>query len=155
MLWVGARFFLRQGLSQRGSSLFASRRVWYRVLFGRSKSAVACSHAVDASRFSKLTLIREQRVGTDAPEQPWLQLEDLPGEWRGQKVRQYFVKEDVDRQLSNFWLVQQGKEFVQQTNETGRSTSCKDLQGRAQSSAFEFEGQVYHLSPALKRAIKI
>jgi len=67
----------------------------------------------DASRFSKLTLIREQRVGTDAPEQPLLKLEDFLGEWRGQKVRQYFAKEDVDRQLSNFWLVQQGKEFVQ------------------------------------------
>lgn len=67
----------------------------------------------DASRFSKLTLIREQRVGTDAPEQPLLKLEDFLGEWRGQKVRQYFAKEDVDRQSSNFWLVQQGKEFVQ------------------------------------------
>ena len=67
----------------------------------------------DASRFSKLTLIREQRVGTDAPEPPLLKLEDFLGEWRGQKVRQYFAKEDVDRQLSNFWLVQQGKEFVQ------------------------------------------
>ena len=99
----------------------------------------------DASRFSKLTLIREQRVGTDVPEQPLLKLEDLLGEWRGQQVTRYFAKETVDRQSSNVRLGQQGAGFVQQSDETGRSTPCEYLQESAQSSAFEFEleGQVY------------
>jgi hypothetical protein len=47
--------------------------------------------------FSKLTLIREQRVGTDAPENGALQLEDLLGEWSGEGVTRYFGKEDVER----------------------------------------------------------
>ncbi|NJR38868.1 MAG: DUF3598 family protein [Leptolyngbyaceae cyanobacterium CSU_1_4] len=99
----------------------------------------------DASRFSKLTLIREQRVGTDAPEQPLLQLEDLLGEWQGQTVTRYFATEKVDRQSSFFRLARQEAGLNQQLDETGRSTLCHEGGRRAPGSAFEFEweGQVY------------
>ncbi len=38
----------------------------------------------EASEFLRLTLIREQRQGSDAPERPPLLLDDLVGSWQGQ-----------------------------------------------------------------------
>ena len=129
----GGVYFLPQGMFGAESCLIdQNRRLRLVILF-------------DASRLSKLTMIREQRVGTNAPEQPLLKLKNLLGEWRGQKVTRYFAKQDVDRQSSNFRLGQQGEGLIQQFNETGRSTPCKYLEDITQSSAleFEFEGQVY------------
>jgi hypothetical protein len=39
-----------------------------------------------ASQLDRITLIREQRSGTDAPERPPLHLEDLLGEWQGEAI---------------------------------------------------------------------
>ena len=38
----------------------------------------------DSGAFERLVLIREQRAGSDAPEQPRLEVERLQGRWRGQ-----------------------------------------------------------------------
>lgn len=42
-----------------------------------------------ASQLNQITLIREQRLGSDAPERPPLVLEDLLGEWQGDAVTRY------------------------------------------------------------------
>jgi Domain of unknown function (DUF3598) len=47
--------------------------------------------------FSRLTLIREQRVGTDAPENETLKREDLLGAWRGESVTRYVGRAKVDQ----------------------------------------------------------
>ena len=39
-----------------------------------------------AGQLDRITLIREQRAGTDAPERPPLHLEDLLGEWQGEAI---------------------------------------------------------------------
>lgn len=41
------------------------------------------------SRLDLITLIREQRAGTDAPERPPLKLTDLLGQWQGEAVTLY------------------------------------------------------------------
>lgn len=41
------------------------------------------------SQLYRLTLVREQRAGTNAPERPTLILEDLLGEWQGVAVTLY------------------------------------------------------------------
>lgn len=108
----------------------------------------------DASRFSKLTLIREQRVATDAPELPLLRLEDLLGEWQGQKTTRYFAKEEVEHQSVHSQLEWRGKELIHQCDEETagvttyryfKATPSECLGAIAKSSTFEFEkaGQVY------------
>lgn len=108
----------------------------------------------DASRFSKLTLIREQRVGTDAPELPLLRLEDLLGEWQGQKTTRYFAKEEVEHQSTHSQLEWRGKELIQHSEpEAAGGAPCRYLEATpgeylgaiAKSSTLEFEkaGQVY------------
>jgi len=137
----GAVYFSPQGTFGAESCLIdQNRRLRLVMLF-------------NASRFSKLTLIREQRVGTDAPEQPTLGLEDLLGEWRGQRVTRYFAKEDLEHQSANFRLIRQGEALIQSDERTVRAipcgsieaTPCGYLEEHTQGSAFEFEreGQVY------------
>jgi hypothetical protein len=68
-----------------------------------------------ASWVSKLTLIREQRVGTDAPENAALQLEDLAGEWTGESVTRYFGRADEERTVEHRGLIREPEGQVYQT----------------------------------------
>lgn len=62
----------------------------------------------------RLTLIREQRRGTDAPERPPLTLDDLLGEWQGKAVTLYPDLRSPTTYSTNLQLRREGKTQVVQ-----------------------------------------
>ncbi|HIK55661.1 MAG TPA: DUF3598 family protein [Synechococcales cyanobacterium M55_K2018_004] len=68
----------------------------------------------NGSQFSHLTLIRERRQGTDAPERPPLTVASLLGEWQGEAVTYYPDWRSPDRSPTRLTLRQEGDRLYQQ-----------------------------------------
>ena len=66
------------------------------------------------SQLEQLTLIREQRVGTDAPEQPLLTVDDLVGEWDGEAVTIYPDGRSPDSYQTSLKLRREGRDRLVQ-----------------------------------------
>ncbi|NJR49558.1 MAG: DUF3598 family protein [Leptolyngbyaceae cyanobacterium CSU_1_3] len=80
---------------------------------------------------ARLTLIREQRVGTDAPERSPLTLADLLGEWHGQAITLYPDLREPDTYATTLKLHQDGDKVTQAITfaEAGEVTSTGTIQG--------------------------
>jgi hypothetical protein len=63
----------------------------------------------------KLTLIREQLKGSNAPERPHLSVTDLMGTWQGEAVTQYADLRPEQRQKSQLVIEQVGAATIRQT----------------------------------------
>ena len=66
------------------------------------------------SQLEQLTLIRERRVGTDAPERPLLTIEDLIGEWHGEAVTIYPDWRSPDTYQTSLKLHREGSDRLVQ-----------------------------------------
>ncbi len=98
------------------------------------------------SQLEQLTLIREQRVGTSAPERPPLTVEDLIGEWSGEAVTIYPDWRSPDSYLTSLKLHREGHDRLVQTLTIGAEkpfTSTATIQG----SVLWFEGVQVLLLP--------
>jgi len=98
------------------------------------------------SQFEQLTLIRERRVGTDAPERLPLTIEDLIGEWRGEAVTIYPDWRSPDAYQTSLKLQHQGSDrLVQELSIGGEKvlTSTATIQG----SVLSFDGVQVLLLP--------
>lgn len=74
------------------------------------------------SSLDQLTLIREKRAGTDAPERPPLTVDDLLGEWHGDAVTIYPDWRNPDTYSTRLVVQRQGDRLTQQlTFGEGRS----------------------------------
>jgi Domain of unknown function (DUF3598) len=96
----------------------------------------------DQSQFERLTLIREQRVGTDEPEQPHyrappLTLEDLLGDWQGDGVTLYPAKREVVENQPTRWQLSRQSESQLMLDETVNVTVNESI------LTFKQEGQLY------------
>ena len=88
---AGALFF-ETGAFSEGSPYFATG-----ILFGAEFGFIESDRRMrliqqfdsSNSQLFKLTLVRERRVGTTAPERPPLALDDFLGEWEGEAVTLY------------------------------------------------------------------
>lgn len=78
------------------------------------------------SRLTRLTLIREQRQGTDAPERPPLTLDDLLGTWVGEVTTLYADGRSPDTTSSQLTVEREGDRLLQHL-----STSAFGLQSTA------------------------
>jgi Domain of unknown function (DUF3598) len=65
------------------------------------------------SELNYVTLIREQRVGSDAPERPPLQVEDLIGEWRGESVTLFPDLHPAMHSTSHLAIERSGDRLIQ------------------------------------------
>ena len=98
------------------------------------------------SQFEQLTLIRERRVGTDAPERPPLTIEDLIGEWHGEAVTIYPDWRSPDAYQTSLKLHREGSDrLVQEIAIRGEKilTSTAAIQG----SVLSFDGVQVILLP--------
>ncbi len=68
-----------------------------------------------ASEFKQITLIREQRQGTSAPEKPPLTLEDLIGTWRGKAITQYADLRPDQSQSTQIEITKVSDQSIRQT----------------------------------------
>ncbi|GET41727.1 DUF3598 family protein [Microseira wollei] len=87
----GALFF-EMGAFSEGSPYFATGTLFGAEFgFKESDRRMRLIQQFDAanSQLFKLTLVRERRVGTTAPERPPLALDDFLGEWEGEAVTLY------------------------------------------------------------------
>jgi Domain of unknown function (DUF3598) len=66
------------------------------------------------SQLRQLTLIREQRAGTQAPERPPLRVEDLLGTWQGEAVTMYPDWRNPDRYATMLRVQRQDQILMQQ-----------------------------------------
>jgi Domain of unknown function (DUF3598) len=64
-------------------------------------------------QLDKLTLIREQRLGTDAPERPPLTLDMLLGQWQGEAITLYPDLRSPDTYTTHLNLERQGDTLLQ------------------------------------------
>ncbi|MBW4551728.1 MAG: DUF3598 family protein [Aphanocapsa sp. GSE-SYN-MK-11-07L] len=64
-------------------------------------------------QLDRITLIREQRLGTTAPERPPLTLEMLLGQWQGEAITLYPDLRSPDTYTTHLNLDQQGSELTQ------------------------------------------
>jgi len=88
---AGALFF-ETGAFSEGSPYFSTGTLFGAEFgFKESDRRMRLIQQFDAanSQLFKLTLVRERRVGTTAPERPPLALEDFLGEWEGEAVTLY------------------------------------------------------------------
>lgn len=68
-----------------------------------------------ASEFKQITLIREQRQGSSAPEKPPLSVEDLLGTWQGEAVTQYADLRPEQSQATQLKIEKVGDQSICQT----------------------------------------
>lgn len=68
------------------------------------------------SQLDQLTLIRERRVGTDAPERPILQLDQLLGEWQGEAITLYPNSSEQAQFSTTFRLFWNDGHLIQQVS---------------------------------------
>jgi Domain of unknown function (DUF3598) len=97
----------------------------------------------DGNRFERLTLIREQRVGTDAPERlhyqaPPLALNDLLGNWQGEGVRLYPARREIVENQPIRWQLSRQSESQLLLDETVITITVNQS-----LLTFEQEGQLY------------
>lgn len=78
------------------------------------------------SQLTRLTLIREQRQGTDAPERPPLTVDDLLGTWLGEVTTLYADWRSPDTSSSQLTIQREGDRLFQNL-----STPTFDLQSTA------------------------
>jgi hypothetical protein len=91
---------------------------------------------------SRLTLIREQQQGTDAPERPALTLEQLLGTWQGQATTRYADLRQADSSPTTLSLTQEGDRLDQHLSSHNFSMSST---AQIEGSRLLFEqGQVKH-----------
>lgn len=117
----GALFF-ETGAFSEGSPYFATN-----ILFGAEFGFIESDRRMrliqqfdsSNSQLFKLTLVRERRVGTTAPERPHLALDDFLGEWEGEAVTLYLdgrpsvsdkTRLKCDRTSENHLVLSSGKE---------------------------------------------
>jgi Domain of unknown function (DUF3598) len=91
----------------------------------------------DGNQFERLTLIREQRVGTDAPERSSLGLNDLFGDWQGNRVTLYPARREIVENQPTRWQLSRQSEFQLLLDETVTITVNQSL------LTFDQEGQLY------------
>ena len=87
----GALFF-DSGAFSEGSPYFGSGAPFgaeFSFIEGDRRMRLIQQYNPSSSQLDRLTLVREQRVGTAAPERPGLTLDDLIGEWQGEAVTMY------------------------------------------------------------------
>jgi Domain of unknown function (DUF3598) len=118
---AGALFF-ETGAFSEGSPYFSTG-----ILFGAEFGFIESDRRMrliqqfdsSGSQLYKLTLVRERRVGTTAPERPLLALNDFLGEWEGEAVTLYLDGRPsvtnktgfkCDRQSETQLLLSSGKE---------------------------------------------
>jgi hypothetical protein len=89
------------------------------------------------NQFERLTLIREQRVGTDAPERSTLTLENLFGNWQGDGVTLYPARREVVETHPTRWQLSHQSESKLMLDETVTVTVNESI------LTFEQEGQFY------------
>jgi Domain of unknown function (DUF3598) len=65
------------------------------------------------SELNYVTLIREQRVGSDVPERPPLQVDDLVGEWRGESVTLFPDWRPAVDSTSHLTIERSGDQLIQ------------------------------------------
>ncbi len=65
------------------------------------------------SELNYITLIREQRVGSDVLERPTLQVEDLVGEWRGESVTLFADLRPAVNSTSHLTIARSGDRLIQ------------------------------------------
>jgi Domain of unknown function (DUF3598) len=65
------------------------------------------------SELNYVTLIREQRVGSDVPEQPPLQVDDLVGAWRGESVTLFPDLRPAVNSTSHLTIERSGDRLIQ------------------------------------------
>ncbi|MGF1522497.1 MAG: DUF3598 family protein [Leptolyngbyaceae cyanobacterium] len=65
------------------------------------------------SQLSQVTLIREKRAGSNAPERPLLTLENLLGTWEGKAVTRYADHKTVERYETRLVVERQGDRIKQ------------------------------------------
>jgi Domain of unknown function (DUF3598) len=85
-------------------------------------------------RLDRLTLIRERRAGTHAPERPPLILDDLLGEWEGEAVTLYPDWRSLDTYSTALKVQRQGRDQIVQNLSFG--------QGKIISSAATVHGSI-------------
>jgi Domain of unknown function (DUF3598) len=77
-------------------------------------------------QLDKITLIREQRLGTDAPERPPLSLDMLLGQWQGEAITLYPDLRSPDTYTTHLDLERQGSELLQHlTTSSGLDITSK------------------------------
>jgi Domain of unknown function (DUF3598) len=90
----------------------------------------------EQNQFLRLTLIREQRVGTDAPEQAPLELADLLGEWQGEAVTLSPGRSSAERRSVSWTMTRQSETHIVLDAGVTASVNRPGLQ-------FERQGQIY------------
>jgi Domain of unknown function (DUF3598) len=90
----------------------------------------------EQNQFLRLTLIREQRVGTDAPEQAPLEWEDLFGEWQGEAVTLYPGRSSEERWSISWIITRLSETYIMLDPNVTASVNGSILQ-------FERQGQIY------------
>ncbi len=75
------------------------------------------------SHLAQITLIREKRAGTDATERPFLTLEALLGEWRGEAVTLYPSLQPPDVFSTTLSLQRHGEQLLQHLTTARLGTS--------------------------------
>ena len=98
------------------------------------------------SQLEQLTLIREQRVGTSAPERPPLTVEDLVGEWSGEAVTIYPDWRSPDSYPTSLKLSREGRDRLVQTLTIAAENSFTST-ATIQGSVLLFEGVQVLLLP--------
>lgn len=75
------------------------------------------------AQLAQITLIREKQAGTDAVERPFLTLEALLGEWRGEAVTLYPNWQSPDLTSTTLSLQCQGEQLVQRLTTSNSGTN--------------------------------
>jgi hypothetical protein len=85
----GAVFFASGAFSEGSPYVMPNARFGTEHCFVDGDRRLRLVQMFEQKQFVRLTLIREQRVGTDAPENAPVTIADLWGEWRGEAVTFY------------------------------------------------------------------
>jgi hypothetical protein len=93
------------------------------------------------SKFDRLTLIREKLAGSQTPERPLLQVEDLLGEWHGTAVTRYPDWRDPETYSTTLRIQREGEHRLIQTLVFGPSDAERTITsvGTIAGSRIQFE----------------
>ncbi len=93
----------------------------------------------DEGKFDRLTVIREQLVGSDAPEQPHLTVDRLLGEWKGEATTMYPDWRNPDVYSTHLKIERQGDRLMQQLTFGNASSPTISSEATINSSILNFD----------------
>ncbi|NEQ33875.1 MAG: DUF3598 family protein [Leptolyngbya sp. SIO4C5] len=91
------------------------------------------------NQLRQLTLIREARAGSDAPERPPLTVDDLLGTWRGEAVTLYPDLRPDDTYQTQLKIERTSGDRLRQSLQIGKRPQLIESTGQIQGSLIQFE----------------